>query len=120
MKLSSFPAITDLNQIIRTTITVRSRELQMASSLQILTAVPPTTCKPEIITATWNNPSEKFQVCLHINNNLSIHIKGNTQWIEKKGVWNYHIIDEDRGLWPVAFFNNNWWLITLDNGKILF
>ena len=30
-----------------------------------------------------------------------------------------HIRDEDGGLWPVAFFNNDWWLLTVENGEAM-
>ena len=89
----------------------------MASPLQILSVAPLEIHESEIITATWENPAEKFCIHLRTNNNMLKHIKGNTQWLEKKGVWNYHITDADGGLWPVTFFNNNWWLINLVNGK---
>ena len=60
---------------------------------------------------------EKFQVKLRSNDDLPAHIKGNAQWLEKDGVWNYHITDKDGGAWPVVFFNNEWWLVTLNNGE---
>jgi hypothetical protein len=46
-----------------------------------------------------------------------MHVKGDAQWLEKEGIWNYHIRNEDGGLWLVVFFNDNWWLLSIDNGE---
>ena len=48
---------------------------------------------------------------------MPLHVKGDAQWLEKGGIWNYHIRDEDGGLWPVVFFNNDWWLLSVQNGE---
>jgi hypothetical protein len=72
---------------------------------------------PEVICITWNDPTKRFHVPLHANNDMPTHVKGDTQWCEEEGIWNYYIHDEDGGLWPVAFFNNNWWLLTVENGE---
>ena len=50
---------------------------------------------------------------------MPTHVKGDAQWPEKEGVWNYHIHNPDGGLWLVAFFNNNWWLLNVEDGKVL-
>jgi hypothetical protein len=50
---------------------------------------------------------------------MPAHIKGDTQWLETEGVWNYHIRDMDGGLWLVMFFNNDWWLLNVENGEAL-
>lgn len=93
--------------------------MQMASPSQILSAQPPVIQEPEIINIGWNNLVKRFHVPLCANNNMPIHIKGDTQWLEKEGVWNYHITDSDGGLWPVAFFNNDWWLLNVENSQTL-
>jgi hypothetical protein len=74
---------------------------------------------PEIINVGWNDPTKRFHVPLCANNDMPTHIKGDAQWLEKEGVWNYHIRDLDGGLWPVAFFNNNWWLLNVEDGEAL-
>ena len=48
---------------------------------------------------------------------MPTHVKGDAQWREEGGIWNYYICDEDGGLWPVTFFNNDWWLLTVENGE---
>ena len=60
----------------------------------------------------------KFHVPLRANNDMPAHVKGDAQWCEERGIWNYYIHDEDGALWPVAFFNNDWWLLTVENGKV--
>ena len=74
---------------------------------------------PEVIHITWNDPTKKFHVLLHANDDMPVHVKGDTQWLEKEGIWNYYICDENGGLWPVTFFNNNWWLLSMENGEAL-
>ena len=48
-----------------------------------------------------------------------MHVKGDAQWLEEGGIWNYYICDKDGGLWLVTFFNNNWWLLSVENSKVL-
>ena len=50
---------------------------------------------------------------------MPAHVKGDAQWLEKGGIWNYYICDEDGGLWPVTFFNNDWWLLSVENGEAM-
>ena len=50
---------------------------------------------------------------------MPAHVKGDAQWLEKEGVWNHHITNADGGLWPIAFFNNDWWLLNVENGQLL-
>ena len=59
----------------------------------------------------------KFHVPLRAEDDMPVHVKGDAQWLEGGGIWNYYIRDNDGGLWPVAFFNNNWWLLSVKNGE---
>ena len=119
MKLSNLLATADSNQIIRIIPVMRSRELPMALPSQIISTAPPMTHAPKIIHIGWNDPTKQFHIPLCTNDNMPMHIKGDAQWLEKEGVWNYHIHDLDGGLWPVAFFNNNWWLVNVEGGETL-
>ena len=58
---------------------------------------------PEIINIGWHDPTKKFHVPLRAKDDMPPHVKGDTQWLEREGIWNYHIREEDGGLWPVAF-----------------
>ena len=89
----------------------------MASPLQIISAAPPKIHVPEIICIAWNDPTAKFHVPLRANDDMPVHVRGDAQWLEGEGIWNYYIHDEDGGLWLVAFFNNNWWLLSIENGE---
>ena len=64
-----------------------------------------------------SDPTKKFHVPLRAEDDMPPHVKGDAQWLEREGIWNYHIRDEDGGLWPVAFFNNDWWLLSVQNGE---
>ena len=67
----------------------------------------------------WNDLTKKFHVPLRANDDMPMHIKGDAQWPEKGGVWNYHIQDREGGLWPIAFFNNDRWLLNVEKGEAL-
>ena len=75
-----------------------NKELQMALPSQILSAWPPMTQEPEVINVGWNNPAERFHIPLHANDDMPAHIKGDAQWLEREGVWNYHITNSNGGL----------------------
>ena len=91
----------------------------MALPSQIISVAPPMTHSSEVVRITWNDLTKKFHVPLRANNDMPVHIKGNTQWLEKEGIWSYFIHDEDGGLWLVMFFNNDWWLLSIENGETL-
>jgi hypothetical protein len=72
---------------------------------------------PEEIMVSGYNQTDRFHVPLRCANDMPAHVKGDAQWIEKAEIFNYHICDADGGEWPIAFFNNDWWLIKIENGE---